>query len=68
MTAGSVPNGLRPSAGPPTKIVLEPTLVCALVHGFILGTAWMFFTESRLRPRYGPVGFVQYVTSFENDR
>ena len=48
------------------KIVLGPTLVIALVfvYGFILWTAWLSFTESRLLPRYDLVGFVQYVALF----
>jgi glucose/mannose transport system permease protein len=52
------------------KIVLGPTLACALVfvYGFILWTAWLSFTESRLLPRYDLVGFVQYIALFENDR
>ncbi len=52
------------------KIVLGPTLAVALifVYGFILWTAWLSFTESRLLPRYDLVGFVQYVALFENDR
>ncbi len=52
------------------KIVLGPTLVCALVfvYGFILWTAWLSFTESRLLPRYELVGVVQYVSLFANDR
>lgn len=52
------------------KIVLGPTLACALifVYGFILWTAWLSFTESRLLPRYELVGFVQYITLFGNDR
>ena len=52
------------------KIVLGPTLLCALifVYGFILWTAWLSFTESRLLPRYELAGFVQYVTLFANER
>jgi glucose/mannose transport system permease protein len=52
------------------KVVLGPTLLCALifVYGFILWTAWLSFTESRLLPRYELAGFVQYVTLFANER
>jgi len=52
------------------KIVLGPTLLCALifVYGFILWTAWLSFTESRLLPRYEFAGLVQYVTLFANER
>ncbi|HVY04523.1 MAG TPA: sugar ABC transporter permease [Burkholderiales bacterium] len=52
------------------KVVLGPTLLCALVfvYGFILWTGWLSFTESRLLPRYDFAGLVQYVTLFENDR
>lgn len=52
------------------KIVLGPTLLCALIfiYGFILWTGWLSFTESRLLPRYELAGFVQYVTLFENER
>jgi glucose/mannose transport system permease protein len=52
------------------KIVLGPTLLIALifVYGFILWTAWLSFTESRLLPRYEFAGVVQYVTLFANER
>jgi glucose/mannose transport system permease protein len=52
------------------KIVLGPTLLCALifVYGFILWTGWLSFTDSRLLPRYDLAGIVQYVTLFENER
>jgi glucose/mannose transport system permease protein len=52
------------------KIVLGPTLLCALifVYAFILWTAWLSFTESRLLPRYEFAGLVQYVTLFANER
>ena len=52
------------------KIVLGPTLLCALifVYGFILWTGWLSFTESRLLPRYEFAGLVQYVTLFANER
>jgi glucose/mannose transport system permease protein len=52
------------------KIVLGPTLLVALifVYGFILWTAWLSFTESRLLPRYDFAGVVQYFTLFANER
>jgi glucose/mannose transport system permease protein len=52
------------------KIVLGPTLLCALVfvYGFILWTAWLSFTESRILPRYDFAGLVQYVALFANER
>jgi glucose/mannose transport system permease protein len=52
------------------RIVLGPTLLCALIfiYGFIAWTGWLSFTESRLLPRYEFAGLVQYVTLFENDR
>jgi glucose/mannose transport system permease protein len=52
------------------KLVLGPTLLCALifVYGFILWTAWLSFTESRLLPRYELAGLVQYIALFENER
>ena len=52
------------------KIVLGPTLLCALifVYGFIVWTAWLSFTESRILPRYDFAGLVQYIALFANDR
>jgi glucose/mannose transport system permease protein len=52
------------------RIVLGPTLLIALVfiYGFILWTAWLSFTESRLLPRYELAGLVQYVALFQNER
>ena len=52
------------------KIVLGPTLLCALifVYGFILWTGWLSFTDSRLLPRYELAGFIQYVSLFQNER
>ena len=52
------------------KIVLGPTLLVALVfvYGFILWTAWLSFTESRLLPRYDFAGAVQYFALFANER
>jgi glucose/mannose transport system permease protein len=52
------------------RLVLGPTLLCALVfvYGFILWTAWLSFTESRLLPRYDFAGLVQYAALFANER
>jgi glucose/mannose transport system permease protein len=52
------------------KIVLGPTLICALifVYGFIAWTGWLSFTESRILPRYDFAGLVQYFTLFANER
>jgi glucose/mannose transport system permease protein len=52
------------------RLVLGPTLICAVVfiYGFILWTAWLSFTESRLLPRYDFAGLIQYVALFENER
>lgn len=52
------------------RLVLGPTLICAVVfvYGFILWTAWLSFTESRLLPRYEFAGLIQYVALFENER
>ena len=52
------------------KLVLGPTLICGLVfiYGFILWTAWLSLTESRLLPRYDFAGLVQYIALFDNER
>ncbi len=52
------------------KVVLGPTLLCALVfvYGFILWTGWLSFTDSRLLPRYELAGIVQYISLFQNER
>ncbi len=52
------------------KLVLAPTTAACLifVYGFILWTAWISFTRSRLLPRYDLAGFFQYVKLFTNDR
>ena len=52
------------------RIVLGPTLIAAVVfiYGFILWTAWLSFTESRLLPRYEFAGVVQYIALFQNER
>ncbi|MCP4692511.1 MAG: sugar ABC transporter permease [Desulfobacterales bacterium] len=71
-TEGSAPGGrisnFLENALP--RIVLAPTLAASLVfvYGFILWTAWISFTKSRLLPKYDLVGAVQYFKLFANDR
>ncbi len=52
------------------KIVLSPTIVCILVfvYGFVIWTAWLSLTKSRLLPKYDIVGFLQYIKLFESER
>jgi glucose/mannose transport system permease protein len=52
------------------KIVLAPTTLAAMifVYGFILWTAWISFTKSRMLPRYDLAGLYQYIKLFTNDR
>ncbi len=52
------------------KIVLAPTFVSTIItiYGFILWTAWISFTKSRMLPRYELEGLVQYVKLFANER
>ncbi len=52
------------------KLVLAPTAIAILVsvYGFILWTAYLSFTRSRLLPKYDLAGFVQYIKLFSNDR
>ncbi len=52
------------------KIVLAPTFVAVLVfvYGFILWTAVLSFTKSRLLPKYEFVGLYHYIKLFTNDR
>lgn len=52
------------------KLVLAPTFVASLffVYGFILWTAWISLTKSRLLPKYDLTGFYQYFKLFTNDR
>ena len=52
------------------KLVLAPTFAASLifVYGFILWTAWISFTNSRLLPKYDLVGFIQYIKLFTNER
>ncbi|MDK2125365.1 carbohydrate ABC transporter permease [Parachitinimonas caeni] len=52
------------------KIVVAPTMVASLVcfYGFVLWTAWLSLTESRILPKYEIVGLVQYQELFSNER
>ncbi len=52
------------------KIVLAPTTLSILifVYGFILWTAWISLTKSRLLPQYELDGFSQYIKLFSNPR
>jgi glucose/mannose transport system permease protein len=52
------------------KIVLAPTTLAAMIfiYGFILWTAWISFTKSRMLPRYDLAGLYQYLKLFTNDR
>lgn len=52
------------------KLVLAPTALSILifVYGFILWTAWISFTNSKLLPKYDLVGVYQYARLFMNDR
>ena len=52
------------------KMVLAPTFLASLVfvYGFILWTAWISLTRSRLLPKYDLAGFYQYIKLFTNDR
>lgn len=44
------------------KIVLAPSFIAVMifVYGFIIWTAWVSLTRSRLLPKYDIVGFIQY--------
>ena len=52
------------------KMVLAPTFLASLVfvYGFVLWTAWISFTKSRLLPKYDLIGFIQYIKLFTNER
>ena len=52
------------------KLVLAPTFAAVLVfvYGFILWTALLSFTNSRLLPKYDFVGLYQYIKLFTNER
>lgn len=51
------------------KFVLAPTFFATFVfiYGFILWTAWISLTNSRLLPKYDFAGFGQYVTLFASE-
>lgn len=52
------------------KLVIAPTFVSTIVfvYSFILWTAWISFTKSRMLPKYELEGFIQYAKLFANDR
>jgi glucose/mannose transport system permease protein len=52
------------------RIVVAPTFVASLifVYGYILWTAVLSLTPSRLLPNYEFAGFAQYVALFQNER
>ncbi len=52
------------------KIVLAPTFLSTIVsiYGFILWTAWISFTNSKMLPRYEFAGIVQYIKLVANER
>ena len=52
------------------KIVLAPTFVAGIIfiYGFIIWTAVLSFTKSRLLPKYEFVGLYQYIKLFTNER
>ncbi len=52
------------------KIVVAPTFIAILVfvYSFILWTAWISFTKSRMLPRYKFEGLIQYAKLFTNER
>lgn len=52
------------------KLVVSPTVAITLVffYGFVIWTAVLSFTKSRILPQYEFVGFDQYVRLFLNDR
>ena len=52
------------------KLLLAPSFVISIVfvYGFIIWTALMSLTKSRLMPQWNFVGFDQYLRLLENDR
>ena len=52
------------------KMVLAPSFVAVLifVYGFIIWTAWVSLTRSRLLPKYDIEGFIQYDRLFASPR
>lgn len=52
------------------KLVLAPSffVILIFVYGFILWTAWISFTRSRLLPKYDIHGIIQYERLFDSPR
>lgn len=52
------------------KLVLSPTIAITVIfiYGFVIWTAILSFTNSRILPSYDFVGISQYVRLFANDR
>ncbi len=52
------------------KLVVAPSFIASLVfvYGFILWTAWLSFTKSKMLPRYEWAGFIQYQKLWANER
>ena len=52
------------------RLVLSPTILAGAVfiYGFILWTAWISLTRSRLLPRYEVAGLLQYAKLFRSAR
>jgi glucose/mannose transport system permease protein len=52
------------------RLVVAPTFFSTIffVYSFILWTAWISFTKSRMLPRYELEGLIQYIKLFANDR
>ena len=52
------------------KLVLAPSFIAILifVYAFIIWTAWISLTKSRLMPKYDIVGFIQYEKLFAAPR
>ena len=52
------------------KLVVAPTFIAALIfiYGFMLWSAWLSFSSSRMLPKYDWAGTIQYEKLFANDR
>ncbi|MBF0287070.1 MAG: sugar ABC transporter permease [SAR324 cluster bacterium] len=52
------------------KLVISPTFLAAIffVYGYIIWTAWLSLTKSRMLPKYDIEGFFQYGKLWTNDR
>lgn len=52
------------------KLVVSPTVAITVIffYGFVIWTAVLSFTKSRILPQYEFVGFEQYVRLFMNER